>query len=62
MNQIIITVIYDPDTREVGVNVTKLGEDKSVNLKDVLTALHTAQGQYLGALQIEETQADEAKD
>jgi len=54
MNQIIITIVYDPPSGEVGVNVARLGEDKSqgVNLKDVLTALNTALGTYIGALQV----------
>ncbi len=52
MNQLIITIVYDPTTSEAGVTVAKLGEDKSVNLKDLLMALHIAEGQYIEALQV----------
>ena len=52
MNQLIITIVYDPSNKETGITVAKLGEDKSVNLKDLLMALHIAEGQYIEALQI----------
>ena len=54
MNQLIITVIYDPGSGEVGVNVIKLGANKAVNLKELLLALHAAEGQYIEALKVEE--------
>ncbi len=52
MNQLIITIVYDPGSKEAGITVAKLGEDKSVNLKNLLMALHIAAGQYIEALQI----------
>lgn len=57
-DQIIITIIYEPSSGDVGVSVTKLGVDKNVNLKDVLMALHAAEGQYLGQLQVSELPDD----
>ena len=56
MNQLIITIVYAPENGEVGVSVTKLGPDKNINLKHLLLALHAAEGQYIGALQIEATE------
>ena len=52
MNQLIITIVYDPSSKEVGITVAKLGEDKSVNVKNLLMALHIVEGQYIEALQI----------
>jgi hypothetical protein len=51
MNQLIITVVYDPDSGEARVSVIKLGDNKAVNLKELLLALHAAEGQYIEALE-----------
>jgi len=50
-SSIIITIVYEPSSGEVGLSVTKLGDDTNVNLKDLLLALHAAEGQYIQALQ-----------
>jgi len=52
MNQLIVTIVYDSESGEVGISVNKLGADKNINLKDLLMALHAAEGQYLAALQV----------
>jgi len=62
MSQIIITVIYDTEACDVGINAITLGPDKTVSVKDLLMALHMAEGQYLEALQVEEKQADATDD
>lgn len=52
MNQIIITIVYDPETQEVQSSVNKLGADKSISLRDLLLALNAVEGQYIQAIQI----------
>ena len=54
MDQIVITVVYDPQTKEVGTNVGRMGGILAVNLKEVLEALHAALGVYLARLSVEE--------